>query len=131
MCGDNEIDIEEFVKKHKEEIEKILKEQEEGGGIKIDIGPLDKMGDAVKGMMSMFFDPKIQMHFIRAGKEFFSGIEEMMKNAPFPDEMKEKVNKAYEMKDRMKDIMNDPEPESKPKGKDKEKEKKMKKIDVE
>ena len=128
MCGD--IDLEEIVRKHKEEIEKILKAQQESG-IKIDIGPLDRMGDAIKGMASMFFDPKIQMHFIRAGKEFFSGVEELMKNAPFPDEMKETVNKAYEMKDRMKDIMNDPEPESKPKGKDKEKEKKMKKIDVE
>ncbi|MDR0334276.1 MAG: hypothetical protein LBH69_00095 [Methanomassiliicoccaceae archaeon] len=127
MCNDD-IDIEEFVKKHREEIEKILKASE--GHLKTDIGPAEKIGDAMKGMLSMFLDPKIQMHFIRAGKEFFTGVEEMMRNAPLPDEMKDTVNKACEMKDRIvKDIVNEMDGDAKSK-KD-AKEKKMKKIDVE
>jgi hypothetical protein len=134
MCKDD-IDLEEIVRNNKEKIEEILRSFEGGGAsFKIDLGPLDKVGDAMKGMFSMFFDPRTQMHFVRAGKELFAGIEEMIKNAPLPDEMRETVNKAREMKDSIiNNFTGAKEEDPKPKGKEKEKEKgkEMKKIDVE
>jgi len=145
MCKED-IDLEEIVRNNKAKIEEILRnegrkaegehgEAHEGepkfhaGGFNIDLGPMEKVGDAVKEIFSLILDPKVQIHFIKAGKEFFNGIEAMIKNAPLPDEMKETVNKAYEVKDKIiEDLANEFNPDAK---KGKAKDKKMKKIDVE
>jgi len=124
MCDNNHTDLEEIVRMNREKIEEILKAQK-----KEKFEPKkEKAEEAMKGILSLFLDPKIQMHFVRAGMEFLYGIEEIVKGAPLPDEMKETVNKACEMKDNIvKGIVNEMDPKAKPK----DKEKKMKKIDVE
>jgi len=144
MCKED-IDLEEIVRNNKERIEEILRDgnfgkENEGevhegepkfaaGGIKIDLGPMEKVGDAMKEIFSLLLDPKIQIHFVKAGREFLSGIEAMIKNAPLPDEVKDTVNKAYEVKDKIiEDLAKEFGPDPK---KGKEKGKKMKKIDVE
>jgi hypothetical protein len=126
MCNDD-IDIEEFVKKNREKIESILKEQK--GSFREKFEPQkEKVEDAMKGVLSLFLDPKIQIHFIRAGMEFLHGVEAIVKKAPLPDDIKETMDKASAMKDRIvEDIVNEMDPKAKPK----DKEKKMKKIDVE
>jgi hypothetical protein len=151
MCNDD-FDFEDFVKKNKEKIEKILKEENEGkdpsddytvhdgsedndcfGGkfpFKLDLGPFEKIGDAFKEVVSLLLEPKVQIHFIRAGKELFSGIEEMIKSAPIPEEMKEMMDKAHKVKDKIvEDLAEEFDPEAKKEKKPKGK--KMKKIDVE
>jgi hypothetical protein len=147
MCNDD-LDIEDFVKKNRKKIEEILKKEDNSnedasddehqhteipfGGFKIDLGPMEKIGDAMKEMISLFLDPKVQKHFIKAGKEIFTGIEEMIKNAPIPEEMKDAMDKAHEMKDKIvDDLASEFGPEAKKEKEKKAKGKKMKKIDVE
>jgi len=133
MCDKDGIDLEEIVRKNREKIEKILKDQKGSFKEKAD-STKEKAEDALKGILSLFLDPEIQMHFIRAGMEFLHGIEEIVKNAPMSDNMKDTVEKACEMKDKIIDaVANEMDPKSKPKDKpkDKDKDKKMKKIDVE
>jgi hypothetical protein len=165
MCNDD-MDIEEFVKKNKKKIEEILKAQEKNDKEKADKdkkeeakgkdddkehdGPFEAIGGMMKGFLFVLLDPKVQRHFIHAGKEFFDGVEEMIKNAPLPDDVKETVDSVREFKDRIvneiihemdHDAKNDSkskeknskdkEKDSKGKDKDKDKDKKMKKIDVE
>ena len=126
MCND-EIDIEEFVKKNKEIIEKILKEQK--GSFKEKVEPqVEKAENTVKEVLGLFFNPEIQKHFVKAGMEFLAGVEEFLKKAPMPDNMKETVEKACDAKDAfVKDIVCEMNDDCKAKTKDK----KMKKIDVE
>jgi len=145
MCNMDDHDLEDFVRKNKEKIEKILRESKEPE--KQEQGAFEALGDAMKGIFSLLLDPKVQMHFIKAGKEFFTGIEEIVKNAPLPDEMRATVDKAVEFKDKVidglagetgkpkdKDAKADKAEKDKPKdaGKDKNagKDKKMKKINV-
>jgi len=125
MCEKEEIDLEEFVRKNKEKIEKILKEDH--GTLREKIEPQkEKIEGALKGIMSLLLDPKVQIHFVKAGMELLSGVEELIKKAPLPEDMKENVGKACEMKDKMvNNIMNEMDQRSK------SKEDKMKKIDVE
>jgi hypothetical protein len=60
--------------------------------------------------------------------EFLAGVEEFLKKAPMPDNMKETVEKACDAKDAfVKDIVCEVNVDCKAKTKDK----KMKKIDVE
>jgi len=140
MCNMDDHDLEDFVRKNKEKIEKILKDCDKGPE-EHGPGPFEAVGDAMKGIFSLLLDPKVQMHFIKAGKEFFTGIEEMVKNAPLPDEMRNAVDKAVEFKDKIVDSLageTDKNEGSKadkdrPKADGKEKnakDKKMKKINV-
>ena len=123
MCNDD-MDLEDFVKKNKDEIERILKEQDDTFKVKFDVKK-DKAEDAVKTVLSLFLNSDVQKHFVKAGIEFLSGVEVLIRNAPLPDEMKENIDKACDVKDKMvKDIVGEF-------GKPKNKEKKTKKIEVE
>ena len=124
MC-EKEIDIEEFVKQNKEKIEKILKEQK--GSFKEKAEPqMKKAEDVVTGVISLFLDPEIQKHFVKAGMEMLAGVEELLKKAPMPDKVKETFEKASGAKETfVKDVMCEVNPDCKVKNK------KMKKIDVE
>ena len=126
MC-EKEMDIEEFVKKNKEKIEKILNEQKSSFKEKAE-PQMKKAEDVVTGVLSLFLDPEIQKHFVKAGFEVLAGVEEFLKKAPMPDKMKETFDKASGAKETfVKDVMCEVNPDCKVKNKDK----KMKKIDVE
>ncbi|MCL2712414.1 MAG: hypothetical protein FWD37_03960 [Methanomassiliicoccaceae archaeon] len=127
MCNDD-IDIEEFVKKNREAIEKILKEQDTSAFKEKADAQKEKAEEVLKGVIGTILNPDIQRHFVKAGMEFLSGIEELLKSAPFPEKVKETVEKAYEAKETfVKDVVCDLNPDCKIKNK----EKKTKKIDVE
>jgi len=102
MCNMDDHDLEDFVRKNREKIEKILKDCDKGPE-KEEHGPFEVLGDAMKGIFSLLLDPKVQMHFIKAGKELFTGFEEIVKNAPLPDEMRATVDKVVEFKDKIVD----------------------------
>jgi hypothetical protein len=117
-----------LMKKEKKKVEEIFKDQNSAFKIKIE-PEKEKAEDAFKSIVSIFFNPDIQRHFVKAGIEFLSGVEETIKNMPFPDFVKETMNMASETKDEiMKDVC-DSNPNCKVKPKDKDK--KIKKIDVE
>jgi len=121
----DDMDIEEFVKKNKEMIEAILKAQKEKFKEKAE-PQKQKAEDAVKGMISLILDPEIQRHFVKAGMEVLSGIEEILKKAPMPDKMKETVEKACDARETfVRDVMCEVNTDCKMKPK------KTKKIDVE
>jgi len=122
MC-DKEPDMEEFVKKNREMIEAILKTQKEKAG-----SQKKKAEETMDGLLGLILNPEIQRHFVKAGMEFLAGIEGLLRNAPFPDKMKETVGKACDAKDAfMKDVVCEENPDCKIKNK----EKKTKKIEVE
>jgi len=125
MCDDKEIDIEEFVKKNREKIEEILKQRE--GSFRDRFEPKkEKAEDAMRSLLALLFNPDVQKHFIKAGVEVLSGIGEIIKNAPMPEEMKQNVDKAYNAKDKVvKDIVDEM---AAPKSKEK---RASKKIEVE
>ncbi|MDR0778919.1 MAG: hypothetical protein LBE48_05755 [Methanomassiliicoccaceae archaeon] len=112
-----------LAKKEKKKVEELLTQIP----LKVDIGPQkEKAEDAFRSIISLFFNPEIQKHFVKAGIEILSGVEEAIKNMPMPDFVKETMNKASETKDEMKKDFCDSNPDCKVK-----KDKKMKKIDVE
>ena len=114
--------LEELVKAHREKIEKILKEQD---AAEFKEGP--KAEDTLKSILSLFLDPEVRGHFVKAGIEILSGIEQLLKSAPMPDDMKQNVEKACDITDKVvNNIVKEVCPDKKPKGK-----KTMKKIDVE
>ncbi|MDR2866775.1 MAG: hypothetical protein LBV13_05190 [Methanomassiliicoccaceae archaeon] len=119
--------LEFLVRTQRDKIEKILKAQKDS--VKEKMGPQkEKIEDALKAGTSLFFNPEIQRHFVKAGMEFLAGMEELIRNIPMPDFMKETMHKASESKDIIvKDIANEKDAEKKQKTEDS----KMKKIDVE
>jgi hypothetical protein len=98
--------------------------------LKAEIGSQkEKAEDAFKSVISLFFNPDIQKHFVKAGMEILAGVEEAIRNMPFPDFVKETMDKASDTKDEIvKDVMCESNPNCKVK---QTKNKKMKKIDVE
>ncbi|MCL2608134.1 MAG: hypothetical protein FWD92_06250 [Methanomassiliicoccaceae archaeon] len=115
--------LELLVKAQRDKVEKMLNAQKES--IKEKIEPKkEKAEEAIKSMLSLVFSPGVQGHFVKAGIEFLSGVEEIIKNAPMPDSVRENVCKACDLKDKVKDAVGDI-------GKQKTKDKKMKKIEVE
>jgi len=123
MC-DEKVDIEDFVKKNMGEIELILKAQKESFKEQANTQK-EKAEDTLKGVLSLILDPEIQRHFVKAGMEVLSGIEEILKKAPMPDKVKETFEKACDAKEKfVKDVVCEENPDCKIK-------KKTKKIDVE
>jgi hypothetical protein len=122
--------LEELVRTQREKIEKILKEQKKGETLRDKAEPKKKEAEEIlKSVLTLFINPDVQGHFVKAGIEFLSGVEQLIRNAPLPEDMKKNVNTACEMKDMfVKEVVTAMD-ESKPK--DKDKKKNMKKIDVE
>jgi hypothetical protein len=120
--------LEYLVRTEKDKVEKILKAQKET--VKEKLGPRkDRAEDAFRSLVAMFLNPDIQKHFVKAGMEILSGVEEAIKVMPMPDFVKEAMGKASDAKDAiMKDVVCDSNPHCKVKV---NKDKKMKKIDVE
>ena len=126
--------LEWIVRTQKDKIEGIINKQketfkEQKETFKEQMAPKkEKIDETMKGFMSMLLNPEIQKHFVRSGIEFLSGIEELIKNAPMPEFMKENVEKACDAKDEVvKDMAKEFAKEDEPKKTNK----KMKKIDVE
>jgi len=130
--------IEGMLNAQKETMENVFSAQKETmenmfsaqkGAFKEKMGPAkEKFDDTMKGFVSMIMNPEIQKHFVRSGIEFLSGIEEMIKNVPMPEFMKENVEKACDAKDEVvKDMAKEFVKDDGPKTTNK----KMKKIDVE
>ena len=128
MC-DNEKDIEKFVKENTEEIERILKAQKGSFKEKAE-QKKEKAEETMKSFFSLFFSPDIQRHFVRAGIEFLSGIDELMRSAPMPGFVKETMERAHETKETIKDEVKK-DADAKNKAAKPDKDKKIKKIDVE
>jgi len=118
--------LEALVKVQRAKVEKILNDQK--ASIKEKIEPKkEKAEESFKSLLSLFFSPEVQGHFVKAGISFLSGIGEMIKNVPMSDEMKENVCKACTLKDKIvKDAAADIDSKQKT-----NKDKKMKKIEVE
>jgi len=128
MCDSNTEELERIIKEQKEMIEDLINSQK--ASFKETMGNEKKKADETfKAMFSIFTNKEIQRHFVKAGMEFLSGIEELIKAVPIPDNIKEKMDKASEAKDDfVKDVVCDLNPSCKYKSAGK---KKMKKIDVE
>jgi hypothetical protein len=120
--------LEYLVRTERDKVEKILKAQKEAVKEKME-SQKDRAEDAFKSVAAMLFNPDIQKHFVKAGMEVLSGIEEAIKVMPMPDFVRDTMSKASDAKDTiMKDVVCDSNPQCKVKV---NKDKKMKKIDVE
>jgi len=126
MCDNNTEELERMIKEQREMIEKLIEAQK--ASFKEATEPKkEKAEDAMKTIMSIITNKEIQKHFVKAGMEFLSGIEELIKAIPFPDSVKEKMDRASEAKDEfVRDVVCELSPVCKQKTG-----KKMKKIDVE
>ena len=127
MCDNsNTEELERMIKEQREMIEKLMEAQK--SSFKSTIEPKkEKAEEFMKAMLSLFTNPEIQKHFVKAGMEFLSGIEEAIKAIPLPDNVKEGIGKASEIKDTfVRDVVCEMNPVCKYKTG-----KKMKKIDVE
>jgi len=128
MCdNDRTEELEKIIKEQKEMIDKLINAQK--ASFKETFEPKkEKVDDAMKAMFSIITNKEIQRHFVKAGVEFLSGIEELIRAVPVPDNVKETMKKASEAKDDfVKDVVDELN-SSKQKAAGK---KKMKKIDVE
>ena len=128
MCDDAK-DIEKFVKENMEEIERILKAQKSSFKEKTE-QKKEKAEEMMKSFASLFFSPDIQRHFVRAGIEFLSGVDELIRSAPMPGFVKETMEHAHETKETIKDEVKK-DADAKNKAAKPDKDKKIKKIDVE
>ena len=118
--------LEELVRTQREKIERILREQKEDAGEEAE----PKKEDTLRSVLSVLLNPEVQSHFVKAGIEILSGIEQLIRNAPMSENMKQNVERACDFKDRIvNDIVKEADPDKKPESK--KKDKKMKKIDVE
>ena len=128
MCdNDRTEELEKIIKEQKEMIDKLINAQKSSFKEKIE-PKKEKVDDAMKAMFSIFTNKEVQRHFVKAGVEFLSGIEALIKAVPVPDNVKETMKKASEAKDDfVKDVVDELN-SSKQKAAGK---KKIKKIDVE
>jgi 2-hydroxy-3-keto-5-methylthiopentenyl-1-phosphate phosphatase len=129
MCDERTEELERMVKEQREMIDKLMAAH--GSSFKDTIeSKKEKADETFKSVFAIFTNKEIQRHFVKAGMEFLSGIEEIIKAIPVPDSVREKMDMATEAKDDfVKDVVCDLNPSCKYKaaaGK-----KKMKKIDVE
>jgi vacuolar-type H+-ATPase subunit E/Vma4 len=126
MCDNNTEELERMIKEQREMIEKLIEAQK--ASFKETTEPKkERAEDAMKAILSIIANKDIQKHFVKAGMEFLSGIEEIIKAVPFPDSVKEKMDKASEAKDEfVRGVVCELNPVCKQKTG-----KKMKKIDVE
>jgi len=128
MCNDNTEELERIIKEQKEMIDKLIEAQrtsfrDTAGSNR------ERVDDAFRSVLSIFTNKEIQKHFVKAGMEFLSGIEELIKAVPVPDSVREKMDMATEATDDfVKDVVSDINTSYKQKATGK---KKIKKIDVE
>jgi len=129
MCdNDRTEELEKIIREQKKMIDDLMNNQQTSFKVKVETEK-KKADEALKSMVSIFTNKDIQRHFVRAGMEFLSGIEELIKTIPFPDNVKETMDKAYEAKDDIVREVCDLNPSCKYKATGTKK--KMKKIDVE
>ncbi|MCL2890931.1 MAG: hypothetical protein FWF40_03455 [Methanomassiliicoccaceae archaeon] len=132
MCDERTEELERMVKEQKEMIDKLMEAHghDHGPSLKDTIdSKKEKADETFRSVFAIFTNKEIQRHFVKAGMEFLSGIEEIIKAIPVPDSVREKMDMAAEAKDDfVKDVVCDLNPSCKYKSASK---KKMKKIDVE
>lgn len=124
--------LEALVRCQRAKIEKILNEQK--GSFKEKFEPEKKKAeDAFGSIVALLTDPAVQRHFMKAGIEFFAGLDELIRNIPVPENIKDAVNKARKAREEASEDAGaeEEEKEKAPPRKKPAKSKKMKKIDVE
>ena len=125
--------LEALVMSQRAKIEKILNEQK--ASFKEKFEPEKKKAEeAVGSILALFMDPNVQRHFMKAGIEFFAGIDELFRNIPTPDFVKDAMKNAQDAENERPEgnvkAENNAKADDAPKKKQ-TKSKKMKKIDVE
>ena len=127
MCDhSNTEDLERIIREQREIIDKLIDAQKASLEATAE-SKKDKIESTLKTMVAPLMNPEVQKHFVKAGMELISGIEELVRSAPLPDSVRGNVDKACDAKDAlMRDVVCEMNPVCKYKTG-----KKMKKIDVE
>ncbi|MBE6526788.1 MAG: hypothetical protein E7Z63_03325 [Thermoplasmata archaeon] len=89
-------DFERFVKEHREEILRILGEDEPKRTAE-DIR--DSFAKAASDMLKVMADPEVQKHFFNGCMEFIQCMEAAVKAMPLSDEMRSTVEQAEKTRD--------------------------------